>query len=239
MGMVIHDDYWEAAKLLPKAQQTPFLMALLAYGMEGAEPDGRPPWLATFVAFRGRMDLGRKRSRAGAQAEGKPKPRKSGKRKQNKDLLSEDAEAKHTDKEKQNKDLPSRVEDEVEDEVEKEGENPPTPLEASAGGIDWDADDPRAAFLAEAMAAWSEVTGQPPGCYPSPEAQLGLYRAFDAGCTVDDERLVVRSKVAEWGNDPEMCGQLRPGVVFGGRFGEYLAVAKSQMDQEEDYGRYD
>ena len=251
MGVVIHDDFWEAAQCMPEKQRAPFLYAILEYRFAGVEPKGNPPWLPTFMVIRKRMDMADAKSAKGREMANARwgKRRRKG--------AADDAAARGNPHAGQDQstcgstctstctdDAAARGNPHAEVEVELGvGENPPTPL--GAGGVPEAAlladppDDPRAAFLAEAMAAWSEVTGQQEPDYPSPETSSGLYRAFDAGCTVDDVRLVARAKLEEWGGDAHMGRMLRPGVVFGDRFGEYLAVAKSQMGKDEDYGRYD
>lgn len=65
MGMVIHDDFWESAQLMPEKQRAPFLYALMLYRFEGKEPEGNPPWLPTFVISKKRLDLGDEASERG------------------------------------------------------------------------------------------------------------------------------------------------------------------------------
>lgn len=63
--MVIHDDFWAAAKAMPERQRAPFLYALMAYRFEGVEPKGSPPWLPTFLVIKDRLELGDKSSQRG------------------------------------------------------------------------------------------------------------------------------------------------------------------------------
>lgn len=63
--MVIHDDFWESAQLMPEKQRAPFLYALMLYRFEGKEPEGNPPWLPTFVISKKRLDLGDEASERG------------------------------------------------------------------------------------------------------------------------------------------------------------------------------
>ena len=212
MGMVIHDDYWEAMKLLPKTQQAPFLMAVVRYGMEGAEPSGRPPWLATFTAIKGRIELGAKRSASGA---------KGGKvHKQNQDLLcKQNANLLNKQNqdllEGQNESLLSRVEDEVEYEVEE------NPLKPPYGQI---------------VGHLNERTGK--SFKPTSEATRKAIRArFAEGYTLDDFLRVIDTKAAEWMGDPKMEQYLRPSTLFRpANFENYLNQAPKEAI---DYGQYD
>lgn len=65
MGMVIHDDFWAAAKAMPEKHRAPFLYAVIAYRFEGEEPKGNPPWLPTFLVIKDRIELGDKASEKG------------------------------------------------------------------------------------------------------------------------------------------------------------------------------
>lgn len=65
MGMTIQDDMWEAAQMLPEKQRAPFVYALVAYGMDGAEPKGSPAWLPVFHVIRDRLRLSAEASERG------------------------------------------------------------------------------------------------------------------------------------------------------------------------------
>ena len=65
MGMTIQDDMWEAAQMLPEKQRAPFVYALVAYGMDGAEPKGSPAWLPVFPVIRDRLRLSAEASERG------------------------------------------------------------------------------------------------------------------------------------------------------------------------------
>lgn len=62
MGVVIHDDYWEAAQAMPDKQRRAFLFAIIEYGFTKNEPKGNPPWMPTFIAIRKRIELGEEKS---------------------------------------------------------------------------------------------------------------------------------------------------------------------------------
>ena len=99
MGVVVHDDMWEAIQALPERQRKSMAYALLEFAFDGVEPQ-KAPWLSTFIALKGRVKLSSERSKAG---------KKGRQKRYSADfanvLLGEPAE-----------DLPSYKEDEVEDE---------------------------------------------------------------------------------------------------------------------------
>lgn len=91
---------------------------------------------------------------------------------------------------------------------------------------------PRALFIGEALKVFTEVTGR--ACLiPSAEVSFDLTKIFDAGCSIDDVRLVCELKQAEWGSDPKRQKWLRPHTLFGEKFEGYLAAAKAGTAKEE------
>ena len=68
MGMVIHDDFWEAAQAMPEKQRAPFIYALVEYRFTGKEPSGKPAWLPAFLVVKNRLDLGDEASNKGRRA---------------------------------------------------------------------------------------------------------------------------------------------------------------------------
>lgn len=64
MGVVIHDDMWEAVQALPERQRKGMVYALLEYAFDGVEPD-KAPWLSTFIALKTRVKLSSERSKSG------------------------------------------------------------------------------------------------------------------------------------------------------------------------------
>jgi uncharacterized phage protein (TIGR02220 family) len=213
MGMVIHDDYWEAMKQLPKKQQAPFLMAVVTYGMEGIEPDGRPQWLPTFTAIKSRIELGAKRSAAGA---------KGGRQnKQNKELLAKQnqfaCEAKQDLLMQQNEDLLSRVEDEDEYEL---GVNPPNPPYA------WQCLNQ----LNEALG--TTYSSMPPKCTRTLDRFAGKY-------TPEEVRQMVAYKRDEWqGSRFRNC--LTPNTLFSpDHFEQYMNQSRSSAAEKRTYEQYD
>lgn len=112
MGMIIHDDYYEAAMQLPSKQRAEFMLAVIRYGFEGIEPTGTPAWLPVFTVIKKRICLSVERSKAGSKG--------GTKRKQNK--------SKTQAKENVASDLPTRVEVEGEVEVEIPPEDSPYAL---------------------------------------------------------------------------------------------------------------
>lgn len=91
--------------------------------------------------------------------------------------------------------------------------------------------DSLAEFIGECIEAFTEETGRP--CrIPSATVCHSLHRILDAGYTVEDVRLVCRSKQAEWGKDARMSKFLRPQTLFGQGFEGYLNAAKDDPEKE-------
>lgn len=96
--------------------------------------------------------------------------------------------------------------------------NPPNPPLPPLGEQEADAE-----FAAAALAAYAEETGQAIRC-PSEKLLLSLGRIRRSGRTVGDCRDVARKMNGLWGADPKMRSAVRPSVVFGDKFEEYLAI---------------
>lgn len=73
-----------------------------------------------------------------------------------------------------------------------------------------------AAFIAGALAAWNEQTGQDVLAFPA-DALMGLRKAYDNGRTLDDVRSVLRKTAGKW--EPRY---LTPNAVFGDKFEQWL-----------------
>lgn len=99
-------------------------------------------------------------------------------------------------------------------------------------------DDEGAAFAAQALEAFNEITGKQE-LYLSPEAFMGLRRIQDSGRTIEDVRAVVKAKHAEWADDDKMRRWIRPQTLFGGNFESYLSDALQQVKEDNEYARYD
>lgn len=87
-------------------------------------------------------------------------------------------------------------------------------------------DEEGAAFCAEALAIFNEETGADVRALTA-DTMISLRRIRDSGRTLDDVRAVLRSKSDEWGDDRDMARYIRPSTIFGEKFEEYLAAAKS------------
>lgn len=112
----------------------------------------------------------------------------------------------------------------------KERESPLPPLSQE--------DEEAAKFNADALSIFNEETGQDVHDV-SPEAWQGLHRIRDSGRTLDDVRAVVRFKAEEWDSD-RMRGNIRPSVLFGTRFEEYLGTARAKgVNVDEGEWEYD
>lgn len=82
---------------------------------------------------------------------------------------------------------------------------------------------------------------------PSSKKNRDLIKArWNEGFTLNDFKVVIEKKTAEWQHDPEMVKYIRPSTLFGTKFEEYLnqKVAKpkksvSKMDMIQDlYNQY-
>lgn len=112
MGMIIHDDYYEAAMQLPAKQRAEFMLAVIRYGFEGEEPAGTPAWLPVFTVIKKRISLSVERSKAGSKG-GTKRKQTASKPQANRNVAN---------------DLPTRVEVEGEVEVEIPPEDSPYAL---------------------------------------------------------------------------------------------------------------
>lgn len=103
---------------------------------------------------------------------------------------------------------------------------------------DEETDDEGAAFAAQALEAFNEITGKQE-LYLSPDAFAALRRIQDSGRTIADVRAVIETKHAEWQDDDKMRRFIRPKTLFGGNFESYLSEAKEQEKEESKYAQYD
>lgn len=105
-----------------------------------------------------------------------------------------------------------------EEEDKPNGFNPPNPPLPSLAEQEADAE-----FAMAALDAFNAETGQDVRC-PSEKLLISLSRIRRSGRTVDDCRAVARKMHALWGREPKMASAVRPSVLFGGKFEEYLAL---------------
>lgn len=69
--------------------------------------------------------------------------------------------------------------------------------------------------------------------------QRGIVARLNEGnYTVEDFKSVIDKKVADWGENPRMCGYLRPETLFGNKFESYLnqlsSAGKTEFDEWGD-----
>lgn len=213
MGMVIHDDYYEAAMQLPAKQRGDFLMAVVRYGFEGAEPQGSPPWLPVFTVIKGRIALSAERAKAGSKGGAKRKQKRS------KSMNCSNAGAE------QSAGLPTRVEDEDEDEDEKP---PSSPFEQI--GED-------APFWLQCLAAFTEVTGH---AYTTmPERCRHMLERSEGACTVDEVKEMVAYKRDEWAGT-RWKGCITPNFLFSpDHFEQCMNQSKAAREEAGRHGVYD
>lgn len=215
MGMVIHERYYEVCRALPEEQRAPFMLALVAYGMEGAAPDPSEPWYATFLALQDRIDCQRSKAEAGrrggmasrARAEQGPRhgePSESCERAESDAQAGAEQAASTVEAPSASACVsPSREEKEREEEKEEDlkTHRPPRPYAEIVGALN--------AACGTAFKAGSEKT------------RRLIDARLNEGWSVEDFRKVVEVKAAEWlGTD--MAKYLRPETLFGTKFEGYL-----------------
>lgn len=217
MGMVIHDDFWEAAQAMPEKQRAAFIYAVVRYRFTGEGPEGSPPWLPVFIAIRGRLDLADEASERGRRAA----EARWGKRGESGAPDEPDAPAHadayapahadahagaHADEHAgAHADASNDPDTEVEDEVEDE-KGPHIPY-------------------AEIVSALNAAAGT--AYRPTSEKTRRLIRArWAEGFRLPDFEAVIATMAAAWLNDPKMSAYLRPETLFGTKFEGYRERAR-------------
>lgn len=134
---------------------------------------------------------------------------------------------------------PNRGDKEKEKEKEKENNKPPiSPSDVFDDIASDDYADNFASFSKEVLEMYNAETGD--GIlYFDGTTWGGLRRSFDAGRTIEDLRLVVRDKIAEWGNDAKMKRFIRPSTLFGEKFEGYLAKARKAEKEAGEFDDYE
>lgn len=100
-----------------------------------------------------------------------------------------------------------------------------------------DHDSEAAAFAVEALEAFNAITQSDIRDMPG-DAWCGLRRIFEAGRTIDDVRVVVAKKNAEWRDDAKMAKFVRPSTLFGEKFDEYLNQKDEGGPDDEEVSEY-
>lgn len=92
-------------------------------------------------------------------------------------------------------------------------------------------------FIAQAIAAFNEEAGADVRGVDNKTA-AGIMAIRESGRSIDDVRAVVRSKFGEWQDSEKMKRFIRPSTLFGDKFEEYLATARS-AEGVGDFAAYD
>ncbi len=223
MGMVIHDDFWAAAQAMPQKQRAGFIYAIAEYRFEDREPEGSPAWLPTFLAIKGRLDMGDERSeRARKAADARWKGRKAAEAvpKADADGMRQDADA-HADACAQaHADAYADASDNEDTEVEDEVEYKKTPVVP----------------YSDIVRHLNERTGSAYRASSKRTRQL-IHARWQEGYRQEDFERVIDTMAAEWGSDPKMSAYLRPETLFSAsKFEGYLN--RRPRSGEVRYGDY-
>lgn len=225
MAMWIQDDYWEAAQAMPEKQRAPFLLAVVAYGMEGVEPKGNPTWLPTFLVIKKRIELSSERSEKGR----KMAEARWGKR---------DAQASSKADAQQRSSICTSIctsnaaaseDDDAEDVLQHYAES------EREIGIEITPLNPPFAWqclnqLNEALG--TTYSSMPPKCTRTLDRFAGKY-------TPEEVRQMVEYKRGEWqGSRFRNC--LTPNTLFSpDHFEQYMNQSRSSAAEKRDYEQYD
>ncbi|MEG2533951.1 MAG: conserved phage C-terminal domain-containing protein, partial [Gordonibacter sp.] len=200
-----------------------FMVAVVRYGMTGAEPKGSPLWLPTFTVLKKRIRLSSARATSGSKGGKSTKANKEA----NNDLPSTDQPSKPEANDgfasqsngKQNEILPSCVEGEGEKEVEVEL-SPSSPP-----------------FGLLCLNELNEVLGTCYGTLPS-KAALCLSR-MDGKYELSDVRRMIEYKRDEW-TGTRFANNLTPNTLFGpDHFEQYMHQSKTSAKEASEYDIYD
>ena len=222
MGMVIHDDFWEAAQAMPDKQRAPFLYAIIEYRFTGKEPKGNPPWLPTFLVIKKRLEMGDAASEKGRMmAEAR-----WGKRREAKASAQADAQA-HAQHMQQHEpsictgdataqNYPNA---EVEDELGV-GVNPPYPP-----------------FAWRCLNEFNEAMGTAYSSMP-PKCEHVLER-FEGKYSLEEVRTMIEYKRDEW-RGTKFGNCLTPNTLFSlDHFEQYMNQSRSSAAEKREYEQYD
>lgn len=212
MGMIIHDDYYEAANQLTKRQRAEFFTACIDYFFTGEEPEIKGPVKACFITVRKRINLSRTRSEAGSKGGSQTQ--------ENEKQTASKTQANEKQTQIKTQVCFSRVEDEG---MSNELMSKEIDREISSDTEAW------VSFAQAAISRFESITGQTYRV-PSPEVMRYLHAIYNAGHTLEDIEYVVISKLSEWEDDPKMSKYIRPSTLFGSKFEEYLNTAKTSKE---------
>ena len=219
MGVVIHEDIYEACEQIKSEKlRGEFMLAVVRYGMTGAEPKGSPSWLPTFTVLKKRIKLSATRSSAGSKGGTASKEAKHGKT-ASKQQAKEDFASQANGE--QNEDLLSRGEDEGE--VWVEDEVGVSPIDAPFGLL--------------CLNEFNMIMGSTYGTLPS-KAAMCLSRMGDK-YDLSDVRRMIEYKRDEW-QGTKLAGNLTPNTLFSpDHFEQYIHQSRSAAAEKSDYEQYD
>lgn len=221
MGMTIQDDMWEAAQMLPEKQRAPFVYALVAYGMDGAEPKGSPAWLPVFHVIRDRLRLSAEASERGRRMAMARWGKSDGAEQQHDAQAHARAYAQASGEHMHRHD--------AENESEKEIGVPPYSPPMHGG-------DEGAPFWLQCLAAFNDAMGT---AYTTmPEKCRHMLERSASTFTAAQVRSMVAFKREEWTGTKYRKG-LTPNTLFSpDHFEQYMHQAQAEEKEAERYAEY-
>lgn len=227
MGMVIHDDFWEAAQAMPEKQRAPFIYAICEYRFTGKEPEGSPAWLPTFLVIKKRIELS---DEASEKARSKARARWSKRDAAASNDSDATAHAQHmhstcTADAAASNDSDAAAHAAAQNYSDAEGEDEKEYI-----------DNPYIPF-SEIVDYLNERAGT---SYrnTSRKTRSLIHARVAEGYDLDDFKAVIDTMVSEWGNDPKMSAYLRPETLFGTKFESYLNRKPRTKAKEARYAEY-
>lgn len=221
MGMTIQDDMWEAAQMLPEKQRAPFVYALVAYGMDGAEPKGSPAWLPVFHVIRDRLRLSAEASERGRRMAMARWGKSDGAEQKHDAQAHAQAYAQASDEHMHRHD--------AENESEKEIGVPPYSPPVQSG-------DEGAPFWLQCLAAFTEVTGH---AYTSmPEKCRHTLERAEGTWSVEQVRAMVAFKREDLAGT-KWKGCVTPNFLFSpDHFEQCMNQSMASREEAERYAEY-
>lgn len=219
MGMVIHDDYWEAAQAMPEKQRAAFIYAIAEYRFTGKEPKGSPQWLPTFLVIKKRIEMGDEASEKG---------RNMARARWDKERAKQDAEACSEADAQAYAAAENYPNTEVEVEIEV-GEPPYSPPVQAQGA--------NTTFGLMCLNELNEVMGTCYGTLPSKSAMC-LSR-MEGKYEPDEVRRMIEFKRDEWAGT-RFAKNLTPNTLFGpDHFEQYMHQSRTSAAEKSEYEQYD
>lgn len=217
MGMTIQDDMWEAAQMLPEKQRAPFVYALVAYGMDGAEPKGSPAWLPVFHVIRDRLRLSAEASERGRRMAMARWGKSDGTEQQHDAQAHAQAYAQASDEHMHRHDAENESESEI-------GVPPYSPPMQDAP------------FWLQCLAAFNDAMGT---AYTTmPEKCRHMLERSASTFTAAQVRSMVAFKREEWTGTKYRKG-LTPNTLFSpDHFEQYMHQAQAEEKEAERYAEY-